>query len=93
MREFFLSRINAFIEQRRNIVVFLSTGLDRLARLSHDVSGFTVQKQTVANHHETIAASAVCATPRLLIFINAADTRATMFVDNELPSPMASLIY
>jgi len=92
MREFFLSRINAFIEQRRNIVVFLSTGFDRLARLSHDVSGFTVQKQTVANHHETIAASAVCAT-RLLIFINATGTRATMFVDNELPSPMASLIY
>lgn len=32
------SGLNAFVEQRRNMVNFLSVGLDRLARLSHDVS-------------------------------------------------------
>jgi len=64
------SRINAFIEQRRNIVNFWSIGFDRVWSACQFESwrvGFTVQKQTVTNLQKRLLAQ--CAIS--LIFINA----------------------
>lgn len=63
------SGINAFVEQRRNMVNFLSVGLDRLARLNHDVSDLPYKNRPRRIITKRLV-QARCAT-RSLIFINA----------------------